>query len=201
MDERRPRARARRSEIDLDQVSREQLAALEAELRHTKENLQAAIEELETRNEELQASNEELLASNEELQSTNEELQSVNEELYTVNAEYQRKITELTELTNDMDNLLASTEVGTIFLDGQLRIRKFTPQVGGDLQPGAARRRAARSRRSRTRCDHPELVDDLRRVLATGAAGRARAARRARASRSSCASCPTARRAASTAWC
>src|SRR6185312_14612703 len=92
------------TEVDLDQVSRQQLGALEAELAYTKENLQSAIEELETSNEELQTSNE-------ELQSTNEELQSVNEELYTVNAEYQRKIAELTELTNDMDNLLASTDV------------------------------------------------------------------------------------------
>jgi two-component system CheB/CheR fusion protein len=96
----------------------------------TKQNLQSTIEELETSNEELQAINEEMLASNEELQSTNEELHSVNEELYTVNAEYQRKITELTELTHDMDNLLLSTDVHTIFLDGQLRIRKFTPKMG-----------------------------------------------------------------------
>ena len=86
------RAEAAATEIEMDQVSREQLRALEAELAYTKENLQAAIEELETSNEELQAANEELQASNEELQSTNEELQSVNEELYTVNAEYQRKI-------------------------------------------------------------------------------------------------------------
>ncbi len=155
------------TEIDLDQVSREQLAALEAELSHTKENLQAAIEELETSNEELQASNEELQASNEELQSTNEELQSVNEELYTVNAEYQRKISELTLLTNDMDNLLSSTEIGTIFLDAELCIRKFTPQiaatfslVGHDVGRSIAT--------FAHKMDHPELMDDLRRVLATG---------------------------------
>jgi two-component system CheB/CheR fusion protein len=102
---------------------------LEQELQFTKENLQATIEELETSNEELQATNEELLASNEELQSTNEELQSVNEELYTVNAEYQSKIIELTELNNDMDNLLDSTDIGTLFLDEDLEIRKFTPKI------------------------------------------------------------------------
>ena len=102
---------------------------LENELQFTKENLQATVEELETSNEELQATNEELLASNEELQSTNEELQSVNEELITVNAEYQNKIDELTDLTNDYDNLLASTEVGTLFLDSDLNIRKFTPNL------------------------------------------------------------------------
>jgi two-component system, chemotaxis family, CheB/CheR fusion protein len=155
------------TQIDLGQVSRDQLAALESELGHTKENLQAAIEQLEASNEELQASNEELQASNEELQSTNEELQSVNEELYTVNAEYQRKIAELTELTNDMDNLLASTEVGTIFLDGQLRIRKFTPQVAQtfSLVPHDVGRPIDAFAH---KMDHPELVEDLRRVLATG---------------------------------
>jgi two-component system CheB/CheR fusion protein len=154
-------------QIDVDQVSQQQLAALEAELGTTKESLQAAIEQLEASNEELQASNEELQSSNEELQSTNEELQSVNEELYTVNAEYQRKIAELTELTNDMDNLLASTEVGTIFLDGQLRVRKFTPQITetfGLLPHDIGRTFDTFAHKVR----HPELVEDLRRVVATG---------------------------------
>lgn len=113
--------------LDPGSVSAEQISGLETELRFAKESLQATIEELETSNEELQATNEELVASNEELQSTNEELQSVNEELYTVNAEHQRKIRQLAELSRDMDNLLASTEVHTVFLDAQLRIRKFTP--------------------------------------------------------------------------
>ena len=152
------------TEVQMDQASFDRVSALEAELAHTRENLQSAIEELETSNEELQAANEELQASNEELQSTNEELQSVNEELYTVNAEYQRKITELTELTNDMDNLLASTEVGTVFLDRQLRVRKFTPQiaetfallshdVGRPIETFASK------------LDYPGLVDELRHVL------------------------------------
>ena len=108
---------------------------LEQELQFSRENLQATIEELETSNEELQAANEELLASNEELQSaneelqsTNEELQSVNEELHTVNAERQRSIIELTELTNDLDNLIASTRIAILFLDENLAIRRFTPE-------------------------------------------------------------------------
>jgi two-component system CheB/CheR fusion protein len=104
----------------------QRILELEYELQQSRENLQATIEELETTNEEQQATNEELLASNEELQSTNEELHSVNEELYTVNAEYQSKITELTELSNDIENLLQSTQIGVIFLDHDLRIRKFT---------------------------------------------------------------------------
>lgn len=115
--------------MNLVQASQDRVETLEAELRHTKENLQATIEELEASNEELQATNEEMLASNEELQSTNEELHSVNEELYTVNTEFQKKISELMELTNDMDNLLLSTEVHTIFLDENLAIRKFTPKM------------------------------------------------------------------------
>lgn len=100
---------------------------LEYELQQSRENLQATIEELETTNEEQQATNEELIASNEELQSTNEELHSVNEELFTVNAEYQSKINELTELNADVDNLLQSTDIGVVFLDRDLKIRKFTP--------------------------------------------------------------------------
>ncbi|MGB3308292.1 MAG: chemotaxis protein CheB [Nodosilinea sp.] len=105
----------------------EQINELEYELQQTRENLQVTIEELETTNEEQQATNEEMLASNEELQSTNEELQSVNEELYTVNAEYESKIQELTQLNNDIDNLLRSTDIGVVFLDSALNIRKFTP--------------------------------------------------------------------------
>ena len=118
------------ADVDLIEVASERLQSLETELRFTRENLQATIEELETSNEELQAANEEMLASNEELQSTNEELQSVNEELYTVNTEHQKKIEELTRAHDDMDNLLALTLVGVIFLDEDLAIRRFTPEMG-----------------------------------------------------------------------
>ncbi|MBA3452837.1 MAG: PAS domain-containing protein, partial [Deltaproteobacteria bacterium] len=155
------------NEVELSQIASDQMSALRSELEYTKANLQAAIEQLESGNEQLQASNEELMSSNEELQSTNEELQSVNEELYTVNAEYQSKIGELTELTNDMDNLLASTEIGTVFLDEKLRIRKFTPKIAEsfNLLPHDV----GRSIETFTSTmDHPELATDVRRVLASG---------------------------------
>ena len=112
-----------------DEDTAQYIVQLQQELQTNRENLQATVEELETTNEEQQATNEELIASNEELQSTNEELHSVNEELYTVNAEYQSKIMELTELNNDLDNLLKNIEIGVIYLDDQLQIRKFTPSA------------------------------------------------------------------------
>ncbi len=115
--------------FDYDEQASERIRELERELQYRDENLQTTIEELETSNEELQATNEELVSSNEELQSTNEELQSVNEELYTVNSQYQEKIKELTTLNNDVNNLLANTNIGTLFLDSQLTVRKFTPEI------------------------------------------------------------------------
>jgi two-component system CheB/CheR fusion protein len=112
------------------------LLSLEQELVSTREYLQSTNEELETSNEELKSTNEELQSLNEELQSTNEELetskeelQSTNEELVTVNAELLKKIDELSDVNNDINNLLASTEIGSIFLDINLCIRRFTPAV------------------------------------------------------------------------
>lgn len=115
--------------FDLNESAEKRIQDLERELQHTRENLQATIEELETTNEEMQATNEELLTANEELQSTNEELQSVNEELMTVNSEYQAKIRELTALNNDINNLIRVSNVGTIFLDQHLYLRRFTPAI------------------------------------------------------------------------
>ena len=118
---------------DISDNAQQRIRDLEHELQYTRESLQATVEELETSNEELQATNEELFAANEELQSTNEELHSVNEELITVNAEYHAKIQELTKLNEDINNLLAATDVGTIFLDRELRIRLFTPSIQKDF--------------------------------------------------------------------
>jgi len=115
--------------FDAERQLRQYTSDLEMELTSTRENLQATVEELQTSNEELQATNEEMLAANEELQSTNEELHSVNEELYSVNSEFERKNLELKQLNSDHENLLSSIDVGTVFLDKEMRIRKFNKAV------------------------------------------------------------------------
>lgn len=120
-------------------LAEEQSAAvmeLEGQLTYTREHLQSIIEEMETSQEELKSMNEELQLTNEELQSANEELktsreelQSLNEELITVNMELQTKNNELSQSNSDMKNLLSSTRIATVFLDNNLNIKSFTPEI------------------------------------------------------------------------
>ena len=91
--------------------------------------METSNEELKSSNEEMQSVNEELQSTNEELETSKEELQSVNEELATVNVELQQKVADLSRANNDMNNLLAGTGIGTVFVDHQLRIQRFTPAV------------------------------------------------------------------------
>jgi two-component system CheB/CheR fusion protein len=109
---------------------------LERQLQYMKESHQTTQEELETSNEELKSTNEELQSTNEELQSTNEELetskeemQSLNEELTTVNSELRSKLDELSQTSNDMQNLLNSTDIATVFLDNDLNIKRYTAKA------------------------------------------------------------------------
>ncbi|MGG5821895.1 CheR family methyltransferase [Falsiroseomonas sp. HW251] len=147
---------------------------LEAELRETRERLQSLIEEYETALEELKASNEELVSLNEELQSTNEELeaskeelQSVNEELQTVNLELNAKVEALDRANDDLNNLFESTDVATVFLDRELRIRSFTPAAKRvfNLLPGDRGRPITDLS---ARIELPDFETDIAAVMAGG---------------------------------
>ncbi len=112
------------------------VSQLEYELRVSQEELRTTTEQLATSNEEYKAANEEMMSMNEELQSTNEELetskeelQSLNEELSTVNSQLEAKVAELEQSNNDLANLINNTEIGTLFLDLHLRVRRFTPAL------------------------------------------------------------------------
>jgi two-component system CheB/CheR fusion protein len=148
---------------------------LENELRATREDLRSTIEELESSNEELKTSNEEIMSMNEELQSTNEELetskeelQSLNEELATVNSQLQDKVEDLDTTNNDLANLINVTGIPTVFLDRQLKIKRFTPPTSRllNLMTGDVGR-PFHDFASRLKDD--DLLADAERVLATQA--------------------------------
>ncbi len=131
-----PRALPSRDSVTQHGEDESLVAQLEAELKSLKSEFQITIDEYETSAEELKAANEEILSINEELQSTNEELetskeeiQAVNEELNTVNSQLNLKVEELTAVNNDLVNFLNSSEVATIFLDSEFRIKRFTPSA------------------------------------------------------------------------
>jgi two-component system CheB/CheR fusion protein len=164
----RPAGRATKphaSNPRLAELERE-LLSIRGEARATHEEMQTSQEELRSANEELQSTNEELQSTNEELMTSKEEMQSLNEELQTVNTELQAKVDELSRTSNDMKNLLDSTDIATLFLDKDLNVRRFTPQatkiiklipadVGRPITDLASELR------------YPELADDAREILRT----------------------------------
>ena len=119
-----------------DQLHSMQVDQLETEIRQLKEDLQQTIEQTEVSTEELKASNEEQQAVNEELRSateeletSKEELQSINEELTTVNCELKYKVDETSTMNDDLQNLITSSDIATVFVDKNLHIKRFTPQA------------------------------------------------------------------------
>ncbi|MCA3194548.1 MULTISPECIES: CheR family methyltransferase [unclassified Cupriavidus] len=144
------------------------LAQLELELQHSREQLatiieqyETSVEELKASNEELQAINEELRSTSEELESSKEELQSVNEELTTANAEMQARIEDTAKANDDLHNIIASSEIATVFVDKEIRIKRFTPNATAifnliDSDLGRSLFHITHSLR------YPTLVDDVR---------------------------------------
>ena len=139
---------------------------LRTELQRVHEQMQSSQEELMSANEEYQSANEEMQSTNEELTTSREEMQSLNEELQTVNAELQSKVDDLSRTSNDMKNLLDSTDVATVFLDGALRVRRFTTLAGKMIRliPGDVGRPFSDIAAPLL---YPGLGDDAREVLRT----------------------------------
>lgn len=146
---------------------RQELQARDEHIRTLSEALERSEEALKSSNEEMQAVNEELQATNEELETSKEELQAVNEELTTVNTELQVKVTDLSRANNDMNNLLAGTGIGTVFVDHDLRVLRFTPATASiiHLIPSDVGRPIAHIASNLVGYDN--LIADLRGVLDT----------------------------------
>jgi two-component system CheB/CheR fusion protein len=159
---RRERVPASPKIADLEQ----ELHRAREEVQTTREEMQTSQEELKSTNEELQSTNEELQSSNEELTTSKEEMQSLNEELQTVNHELQAKVDELSRSNNDMKNLLNSTDIATLFLDGDLHVRRFTTPTTKIIKliPGDAGRPITDITSD---LEDSELADDAREVLRT----------------------------------
>lgn len=144
----------------------EELARVREEVQTTREEMQTSQEELKSTNEELQSTNEELQSTNEELTTSKEEMQSLNEELQTVNHELQAKVDELSRSNNDMKNLLNSTDIATLFLDGDLNVRRFTTPTARIIKliPSDVGRPVTDIA---SEIEYPDLADDARDVLRT----------------------------------
>lgn len=143
-----------------------ELLQAQEDLQSQRQEMQSSQEELQSANEEFQSTNEELQSSNEELITSKEEMQSLNEELQTVNAELQTKIEDLSRVSSDMNNLLNSLEIATVFLDNALNIRRFTSPISHLFKLIAADVGRPLSDIT-TDLDYPELHQNALEVLST----------------------------------
>jgi two-component system, chemotaxis family, CheB/CheR fusion protein len=144
----------------------EELRVANAQARATNDELENHVEEMKSMTEEYQSVIEELQSSNEELETSKEEMQSINEEIQTVNNELHGKNDQLTQVNNDMQNLLDSTQIATIFLDEDLRIRNFTP-AAMDLFPLRDNDRGRELTEIVTHLTYDELRNDVKKVQRT----------------------------------
>ena len=185
---------AERQDGALEPVARqleEEAQLLRAQLRVTVEQYETSVEELRASNEELQAMNEELRSATEELETSKEELQAVNEELLTVNQELRSKVEEVSRVNNDLQNLIASTDIGTIFLDRDLRIKRYTRQMQNlfNIIPTDLNRPLAHVTH---KLHYQGLVEDARQVIERLTRWSSARSRPAAANGSWSGSCPTA---------
>jgi two-component system CheB/CheR fusion protein len=144
----------------------QELARTREELETARQEMQSSQEELRSTNEELQSTNKELQSANEELTTSREEMESLNEELQTVNAELQSRVDDFVRANNDMQNLLNSTDIATVFLDKDFNLRRYTTQATKVIRliPGDVGRPLTDIVSDLL---YPALIEDAREVLRT----------------------------------
>ena len=149
---------------DIVKQLNDELLATRAQLKASRQEFETATENLRAANEELQSINEEYRSTAEELETSKEELQSMNEELQTLNNELKLKLDAVSSAHNDLENLMGATDVGTLFLDAGLRIKRFTPRVRDlfNIKAGDEGRPITDFTR---RLDYPELEREMHEVM------------------------------------
>jgi two-component system CheB/CheR fusion protein len=162
----RPKRRRGGASSGIDAATAEELQRCKDEIHALRQEMGASAEELQAANEELQSTNEELQSANEELTTSKEESQSMNEELQTLNGELQSKLDDLALAQSDMQNLLNSTDIATLFLDSDLNVRRYTDKITRIIQLRESDIGRPLTDLAST-LNYPQLVEDARETLRT----------------------------------